>query len=193
MVLGVPTDTANPFGELHLDNRRALDLFLSRVEKRAYRMALVATGDADEALDVVQETMFKLAHKYAHKSEQEWTLLFYRILQSRIRDWYRRQKVRNRLRTWFVPGSKEDGEDPIESQPANTTSPDVELQNWLAIERVDRAVREMPQRQQEVIMLRLWEGLDINATAKAMGCTAGSVKTHYSRAIHKLREILAAH
>jgi RNA polymerase sigma-70 factor (ECF subfamily) len=74
--------------------------------------------------------------------------------------------------------------DPIGRTPAE------ELQNSEAMESLENAIHELPQRQREAFMLRTFEGLDVAGTAVAMGCSEGSVKTHYSRAIHSLREQL---
>jgi RNA polymerase sigma-70 factor, ECF subfamily len=177
-----------------LDNNRALDKFLSGVEKRAFRMAQIATNNPDEALDIVQDAMFKLVEKYASKGQDEWGALFYRILQSRIRDWYRRTSVRNRYRSWFSSPSGETGEveqDPFQNvEDLGARSPEQELGTGMEIEVLEQALRELPLRQQQVFLLRAWEGLSVKETAKAMGCAEGSVKTHYSRATHTLRDKL---
>jgi RNA polymerase sigma-70 factor (ECF subfamily) len=172
----------------------ALEKFLAEVEKRAYRMAVIATGNREDALDIVQDSMFKLAERYQKRDAEEWPPLFYRILQSKIRDWYRRTKVKNRVLRFFSVRQNDEGLEEIETiaDPVNN-QPDQALKNSRAISELDKAVGQLPLRQQQALMLRLWEGLDVKQTAKAMGCSDGSVKTHYSRAVHVLREKLGDH
>lgn len=180
-------------GRKALEKHHALDRFLSSVEKRAFRIAQIATSNSDEAFDIVQDAMFKLVEKYSGKSEAEWQPLFHRILQSRIRDWYRRNSVRNRFRSW-LSSSLEDDEDPIQlAEDTAGRSPEMELQTGRSIEALEAALQQLPLRQQQAFMLRAWEGLDVRETAAAMSCAEGSVKTHYSRAIHSLRDTLGEH
>lgn len=172
-----------------LDNNAELDRFLASVEKRAYRMTHIATNHSDDALDIIQEAMLTLVRRYAHKPEREWGPLFHRILQNQIRDWYRRQKVRNRLIAWFSSGNEKD--DLIQDlSAAENRSPPAQVNNAAMTEQLEQALQNLPLRQQQTFLLRVWEGLDINETARAMGISGGSVKTHYSRAVHTLREKL---
>ncbi len=163
-----------------------LDEFLATVERKAYRMALLATNNHADALDLVQEAMIQLATRYRAAPEAEWKPLFHRILQNRIRDHYRRGKVRGFIVGWFS-GTGADG---AEAVPSAQQLPGQALESGRAMAELDRALRDLPLRQQQVFLLRLWEGLDVKETARAMGCSEGSVKTHYSRAVQTLRERL---
>lgn len=177
-----------------LQREAKLNRFFTDVEKRALRIAEISIRDRDEALDLVQDAMIKLARNYADRPGEEWTPLFYRILQNRIRDWQRRQMVRNRVMVFFGRGTEDDDYDPIAAapDPAGRT-PDEELQSHEAMQSLEVAVAGLPGRQREAFMLRTFEGLDVTGTASAMGCSEGSVKTHYSRAVHRLRETLGEH
>ena len=107
-----------PKGATTLQRERQLNQFLAGVERRALRFAEIAVRDRDEALDLVQDAMIKLARNYAEQPEDEWTPLFYRILQNGIRDWYRRQAVRNRVMVWFGRGATADDDyDPVAQAP----------------------------------------------------------------------------
>jgi|KBSMisStaDraftv2_1062788.scaffolds.fasta_scaffold262286_3 RNA polymerase sigma-70 factor (ECF subfamily) len=177
-----------------LDRTRALDRFLAGVERRAFRMAQIATRDADDAMDLVQEAMLKLVQHYASRDEAEWGPLFHRILQSKIRDWYRRASVRNRLRVWF--GHKEDDEESnaLEQVPdTSSVNADEQLSQKRAAQALEIALRDLPLRQQQAFLLRVWEEYDVAETARIMGCSEGSVKTHLFRAVHALRDRLGEH
>lgn len=178
--------------ERHLDNTHALESFLAQVERRAYRMAHIATANREEALDIVQDAMMLLVQRYAGRNADDWGPLFQRILQNRIRDWYRRQKVRARWRAWLSWGegegaTLEDLPDPRNAEPSRDHA------NHELAEDLDAALRALPLRQQQVFLLRAWEGLDVADTARTLGISGGSVKTHYSRALQRLRELLGEH
>ena len=182
-------------GTKTLQGERQLNQFLAEVERRALRMAEIAVRDRDDALDLVQDAMIKLARKYANRPSTEWAPLFFRILQNGIRDWHRRQKVRNRVMVWFGRSTSGDDDYDITANapdPAGRT-PDEQLQTNEAMQHLELAVQNLPNRQREAFMLRTFQGLDVAATATAMGCSDGSVKTHYSRAIHSLRDTLGEH
>jgi RNA polymerase sigma-70 factor (ECF subfamily) len=176
-----------------LDHTRELDKFLAEIERRAFRMAQVALRDPDDAMDVVQDAMLKLACNYSAKPSAEWRPLFYRILENGIRDLQRRRTVRKKFMVW-LPGPKDDpdgaAQDPIENvSDGGPAVADILMQDQ-AMVKLEEGLRALPSRQREAFMLRNFEGLDVADTAQAMGCSEGSVKTHYSRAVHTLREQL---
>lgn len=180
-------------GDSSLESDQLLNNFLASVEKRALRMAMISTGNQDDGLDIVQDAMMKLAKSYGNRDPEQWPPLFYRILQNAITDWHRRQKSSSHLKQWFGFGSKDDDEggNPVDSiADQHGHLPEQNLQEEQAMNALNKALHQLPLRQQQAFMLRLWEGFDVAQTAKAMGCSQGSVKTHYSRAIHSLREKL---
>ena len=194
-VFAVSCSREHSTGTKTLQGEQQLNQFLAEVERRALRMAEIAVRDRDDALDLVQEAMIKLARNYATRPSTEWAPLFFRILQNGIRDWHRRQKVRNRVMVWFGRGTAGDDNYDVTANapdPAGRT-PDEQLQTTEAMQQLELAVQNLPNRQREAFMLRTFQGLDVAATATAMGCSDGSVKTHYSRAIHSLRDSLGEH
>ena len=181
------------YSEEHgLDQSRELERFLSGVEKRAFRIARIAIGNDDDALDIVQDAMLQLARRYGTRPSDEWRPLLYRILQNRIRDFQRRRTVRARVMSWFTArlGEQEEHADPYESVPDTAVLPLEQRSIDESMRTLEQALARLPGRQQEAFMLRNFEGLSVSETARAMGCTEGSVKTHYSRAVHTLREQL---
>jgi len=170
---------------------RELSDFLESVERRAFKQTAYAVRDDHAALDIVQDSMMKLAEKYGNNPATELPMLFQRILQNTMRDYWRRQKVRNLWTTLLSSfGSSEDGEDrdPLETIDVEDDSdePSAQLERSQTIKMIERALKKLPTRQREAFVLRYWEEMDVAETASIMGCSDGSVKTHCSRAVHAL-------
>jgi RNA polymerase sigma-70 factor (ECF subfamily) len=172
-----------------LDDAVNLDRFLAGVERRAFRIAQMALRDRDDALDVVQGAMLRLARSYGRRPAEEWPPLFFRILDNGIRDARRRRTVRSRIFGW-LPGrrdAEEDEGDPLERIAGDGPDPARQLMAGEAMRRLEAVLGALPARQQQAFVLRCLQGMDVAATAAAMGCSEGSVKTHYFRALQTLR------
>ena len=181
-------------------SEKELSDFLKSIDKRAFKRALYAVRDENAALDIVQDTMIRLASKYADRPAAELPLLFQRILSNATMDWFRRQKVRNAVVRNFsdFEGPGGDGDfDILETLQAlggslATESAADSVSREQILLSIEAEVALLPGRQREAFLLRYWEELDVADTAAAMGCSVGSVKTHCSRAVHTLAKALEA-
>jgi len=170
-----------------------LDRFLREVELRALRMVEFAVGEREDALELVQEAMLGFVRAYAHKPAAEWPPLFYRVLESRVTDFHRRRQVRSRFLGWLRPASDESDEDGLAQVPdLREPGPLQRVADGDTRAALDAALARLPHRQRQVFLLRVWEGLDVAQTAHAIGVSEGSVKTHLSRALERLRTELEA-
>ena len=178
-------------------SRSELSRFLAEVERRAFKQAVFAVRDDEAALDIVQDAMMRLAEKYGDRPPEELPMLFQRILQNAIRDFYRRAKTRSAhmVSLSAFEGDDEDPGDPLERLEFDDeinpfAGPHAALLQAETLQLIEEALQNLPPRQREAFLLRYWEGLDIAETAAAMGCTEGSVKTHCSRAAHAMAAAL---
>ena len=182
-----------------LASRSELAAFLESVERRAFKHAVFAVRDNEAALDIVQDAMLRLAEKYGGRPVTELPMLFHRILQNAIRDYFRRQKVRSlwtTLLSSLAPAGDEE-QDPLETLPASGESndggtPEEQAGRAQVLEILEQEIAKLPERQRQAFIMRYWEELDVAETAQAMGCSEGSVKTHCSRAARALAEALKA-
>ena len=194
----VPGDALDRPRERPLATKKELSDFLSSVERRAFKQCVFSVQDEEAALDIVQDAMLKLAEKYATRPPEELPPLFQRILQNGIRDHYRRTKVRSSWTSlWSSLGltGEDDEADPLETfevadEGSVPDSPAERLEQSQVMAIIEEAVQSLPERQRQAFLLRYWEEFDVSETARAMGCSEGSVKTHCSRATHALAKIL---
>jgi RNA polymerase sigma-70 factor, ECF subfamily len=180
---------------------KELSDFLKAVEKRAFKRTAYTVRNDDAALDIVQDSMIRIAEKYADRPAEELPLIFQRILSNATMDWFRRQKVRNAVvvnLSEFEGADDEGGEfDLLElldlsGDSVATESAAESVGRLQILELIDGEVAKLPGRQREAFLLRYWEELDVAETAAVMGCSQGSVKTHCSRAVHALAKALRA-
>ena len=188
--LDAPLSLGKPVGarEDTVERERALDRFLAGVERRALCIARIALRDRAEAEDAVQDSMIRLVRNYGRRAEGEWRPLFYRILRNRITDFQRRQKVRRAVTTFWSGRDEENtAPDPLENVADPRGRPDEALEGEELLLRIEEVLASLSSRQREAFLLRNFEGLDVAQAAVAMGCSEGSVKTHYFRAMQALQ------
>lgn len=174
--------------------------FLKSVEKRAFKRSFYHVRNAESALDIVQDSMMKLAESYGDKPAAEFPMLFQRILSNCTLDWFRRNKTRNALLSNLsdFEAVGEDGDfDLLEvlsdasALQQNESAQDAN-QRAQTLREIETELQNLPPRQREAFLMRYWEEMDVSETAQAMGCSEGSVKTHCSRAVQALAKALRA-
>lgn len=194
----IPSDPQRPL----LASPTELSDFLKSVEKRAFKRASYHVRNDESALDIVQDSMMKLAEHYGHKPIDELPMLFQRILSNTTLDWFRRQKVKNALFSSFSDfysadddgGNEFDLLDSLSTASASVgfDNPETESQRVQTLALIEQALLLLPNRQREAFLMRYWEDMDVSETASAMGCSEGSVKTHCSRAVQALSKALSS-
>ena len=173
--------------------------FLKSVERRAFKRASYQVRDEEAALDIVQESMMKLAQHYGDRPLAEMHHLFQRILSHAIIDSIRRRKARWSLFSNLndLSSDPSDEIDPLEALEdlighEGTESAQDALERAQTLKDLEFLLMQLPERQREAFLLRYWEEMDLAETAAIMGCSQGSVKTHCFRAVQALSKALKA-
>ena len=174
--------------------------FLKSVEKRAFKRSIYHVRNEESALDIVQDSMMKLAEHYGDKPPNELPMLFQRILSNCTLDWFRRQKTQRAVFSNFsdFESAGDDGDFNIletlelKNDSDGTESAESATSRAQTFREIEAEIQELPARQREAFLMRYWEELDVAETAAAMGCSEGSVKTHCSRAVAALAKALKA-
>jgi RNA polymerase sigma-70 factor (ECF subfamily) len=183
-----------------LASEQELSDFLRSVEKRAFKRAVYNVRDDEAALDIVQDSMMKLAERYGDKPLAELPMLFQRILSNTMLDWFRRRKTRNAVFASMSDFESPEGDGDFDLLSAFAGPGDSELvesaedstRREQILREIELQIQQLPSRQREAFLMRYWEEFDVAETAAVMGCSPGSVKTHCSRAIRALAEALRA-
>lgn len=180
-------------------SHQELSDFLESVEKRAFKRTMYKVRNEASALDIVQEAMIKLTTNYADRPVKELAPLFFRILSNATFDYFRKQTRKSALFTNFgdfKTDAEEGSFDILESleileeeQPFD--HPETEMDRKAVLGMIEEELQQLTDRQRDAFLMRYWEEMSVDETAQVMGCSAGSVKTHCSRAIKALSKALA--
>jgi len=166
------------------EGARTLEAFLDGISARAFRFAEAGLRHREDALDAVQDAMIRMLG-YRQRPADEWTPLFWTILRSRIIDAQRRRTLRL---GWMT--SADERQDAGVEWAGDEPDPSRAHDGREAWGELVEALRDLPRRQREAFGLRILEELDVATTARVMGCSEGSVKTHLSRARDALQKRL---
>lgn len=161
----------------------SLNSFLAENERQAFRMAQLATGHNDDALDIVQDAMIKLVQKYGDRSSNEWGLLFHRIMQRQITDWYRKSSVKKRIFLWLSNDS-EDSDGFLDTIEDNAFERRINICKQVKLSMFTISITTIINATTVGVFIKV---LATKETASAVGCSTGSVKMHYHRALAKLQ------
>ncbi len=140
------------------------------------RLAAFLTGDRDNAEEVVQDAYLKVFGSWRGLREPDKAEAYLRTTVVNL--------SRSRLRRKQVAAKHRP--DPLPDMASAETSALQHAQRDLVLE----ALRQLPRRQREAVLLRYFGDLTEAQTADAMGCSVGSVKSHTSRAMTALRPLL---
>ncbi len=180
------TTTINQTAIESMDNTARLNQFFIAHEKKAYAIAFMSLKNQADALDVVQDVMIKFVQKYSKKDRSCWEALFYRMINNRVTDFHRANAKKKTLFGFLMPNEEHDK--PLR-EAVDTNQIDIinQINNEMTLSHLQVALNDLPTRQLQSFMCRIWEGLSVSETAQSMKCSQGSVKTHLYRALSNLR------
>jgi RNA polymerase sigma-70 factor (sigma-E family) len=156
--------------------RGGFEVFVGDSSSRLLRTAYLLIGDRYEAEDLLQMTLIRVARHW-RTAEAAPVPYAHRVLVNLSRDRARRARRR-------VP---EVGWDELQASPAEFRDPAAELAQRASV--ID-ALARLPDRQREVLVLRFYADLSVAESAAAIGASEGTVKSHTSRALARMRELL---
>lgn len=188
MSLDLKVCTDGELAALTLAGRQAAYAELMRRHQAAiYRITRAHVGDADEALDLVQECFtaaFTALGRYqADRPFRPWVV---RIAINKCRDWTRRQTIRN-----FFGRAQPLSEHMVDTIADPAPGLDAILAGREDLERLWQAIALLPSVLKEPLILRTVEGLSQAEAAAVLSITEKAVETRLHRARAKLAKSLA--
>ena len=150
----------------------AYDAIVQRFQDRIFRLACVWLYDDQSAADVTQEVFvrgFKGLRSFRFRSTP-FTWL-YRTTKNVCNEFNRVRKT-----------------EPLDDEPQDPASaPERDVSEFESARQVRKMVAGLPERQREVVVLRIFEDMSVKETAQSMGCREGTVKALLHKATEKLK------
>lgn len=146
--------------------------FATARSAQMFRTAWLLCGDWHLAEDLVQTTLGKLYRSWRRVKNAENPDAYARTVLTRSYLSWRRRRSSGEQPYSTVPESAGHERDPA-------------LRMTLL-----RALAGLPAKDRTVLVLRYWEDLSVEQTARQMGCSQGAVRNRSQRALEKLRMAL---
>lgn len=174
---------------------KEIDDFLKANEKKAFRKINYQIKNEYDSLDIVQEAMIKLVQNYQTNPIGEYSSIFNTILHNCLVDFLRKENLNKKyFKDYSNDAEEENNYILFDSEMFNNNFYDKSIEEKIIdkdkMQQIMDAIQNLPTRQSEAFLLRYFDELSIEETAKVMNCSQGSVKTHCSRAIIALKSIL---
>ena len=163
-------------------DRAALALLLRALQDPWYRLSLSMLRDADAAAEAVQETGLRFLKQVAgFRGESQIRTWSLGIAINVVREMKRR-------RGRHLTGTAEDGDGMAQTLDDPAPLPPAMSELGEARDALQQTLSELPERQREAIVLRYFEDLSVDETARAMGCASGTVKATVHQALRSLKK-----
>ncbi|GAA3857284.1 sigma-70 family RNA polymerase sigma factor [Saccharothrix violaceirubra] len=166
---------------------RAVERLLARLQPLVLRYCRARVGTRERTLvsadDIAQEVCLAVVSALSRYRYEPGSFLafVYGIAAHKVAD-ARRRAVRSRSEV--VPE--------LPDTPTLEDGPEQRAMNGELIQRVTLLLRRLPERQREILVLRVAVGLSAEETAVAVGSTPGAVRVAQHRALARMREMFAA-
>lgn len=186
--LFVPTDEQLMWRVQTQDDPAAFGELVGRWQDPIQRLCARVTGDVHRAEDLTQEVFAKLfARRHAYEAARKFATWLWRVALNHCYNDLRRPQRRYETRLEPPPGDEAANFDEFS---ADGPSPHEEVVAGETADVVRRAVAELPEHYQSIVILRHFEGLKFREIADVLDLPEGTVKTRMTEALNELARLL---
>lgn len=161
--------------KVHNGNKEALNTIVDRYYDDIYRFCLYLTGQTTDSYDITQEVFLrfiKYADSYEHKNLKGYLLIIARNL---CRDYFHHKSDMYCIEDTAYAGAEDDSLSKLENR----------MLLW-------EALKQIPVKQREIIILRIYEEMRFHEIARILGVNLSTVKSRFRLGVNSLRKIMEA-
>lgn len=180
LVLPDVTDDQMLLEQLNDKHDEALRIIYQKYAEPIYQFVRLRVNNREQVQDIVADVFldFLVAVQRNHAPHTNLRGWLFQVARNKVIDHYGKEKKlpQTSLEEWMPDN--------------NATSPESQLLESTRIERIRRALGALVVDQQEVIILRFGQGLNLDETADVMNKSVSAIKSLQFRAVQNLRELI---
>jgi len=169
--------------------RAAWDTLVDAYWQRLFGYALRATGNAELAQDLVQETFLRIVQRLGKYDDQgKFEAWLFRILVNLVRD-HGRSLARHPTQSTVI---ESDGEriELTDEVSGKSPAPFDPLHHNEDVDALQLALRKLPDADRQILLLRHFADMPFKDIARTLNCPIGTVLARAHRALGKLRSLM---